>query len=166
MKSRQSIASAHRPSLGLPALGLWLGLALATAARAAEDGGATSAVLERGNGPEPSTLDAHRCPEVACGNVLRDLYEGLVAEDARSNGEFFCVVERVGEDQRDEMTVMVEVPDLQSNGAAVKADLERRLKEVIGVRVTVQPAAKGDLDPYTGTTQTTKLKRLLDKRKV
>ena len=40
-------------------------------------------VLERGNGPEPSTLDAHRCPEVACVNVLRDLYEGLVAEDAR-----------------------------------------------------------------------------------
>lgn len=39
--------------------------------------------LDRGNGPEPSTLDAHRCPEVACANVLRDLYEGLVAEDAR-----------------------------------------------------------------------------------
>ena len=40
------------------------------------------AQLERGNGPEPSTLDAHRCQEVACGNVLRDLYEGLVTEDA------------------------------------------------------------------------------------
>ena len=39
--------------------------------------------LERGNGPEPSTLDAHTCQEVACGNVLRDLYEGLVTEDAR-----------------------------------------------------------------------------------
>ena len=38
--------------------------------------------LERGNGPEPSTLDAHKCQEVACGNILRDLYEGLVAEDA------------------------------------------------------------------------------------
>lgn len=38
--------------------------------------------LERGNGPEPSTLDAHRCQEVSCGNVLRDLYEGLVTEDA------------------------------------------------------------------------------------
>ncbi len=38
--------------------------------------------LERGNGPEPSTLDAHRCQEIACANVLRDLYEGLVAEDA------------------------------------------------------------------------------------
>lgn len=38
--------------------------------------------LERGNGPEPATLDAHKCQEVACGNILRDLYEGLVAEDA------------------------------------------------------------------------------------
>ncbi|MFC0679513.1 ABC transporter substrate-binding protein [Lysobacter korlensis] len=44
---------------------------------------ASQAQLERGNGPEPSTLDAHRCQEVACGNVLRDLYEGLVTEDAR-----------------------------------------------------------------------------------
>lgn len=44
-------------------------------------GPALGQVLERGNGPEPSTLDAHRCPEVACANVLRDLYEGLVAED-------------------------------------------------------------------------------------
>ena len=39
--------------------------------------------LERGNGPEPSTLDAHKCQEVACGNILRDLYEGLVTEDAQ-----------------------------------------------------------------------------------
>ncbi|MFZ5636495.1 MAG: peptide ABC transporter substrate-binding protein [Pseudomonadota bacterium] len=38
--------------------------------------------LERGNGPEPATLDAHACQEVACGNILRDLYEGLVTEDA------------------------------------------------------------------------------------
>lgn len=44
-------------------------------------GPAWGQALERGNGPEPSTLDAHRCPEVACANVLRDLYEGLVAED-------------------------------------------------------------------------------------
>ena len=43
---------------------------------------ASAQTLQRGNGPEPSTLDAHRCPEVACGNVLRDLYEGLVGEDA------------------------------------------------------------------------------------
>jgi oligopeptide transport system substrate-binding protein len=54
------------------------GLAGADAAAQA----APMAALRRGNGPEPSTLDAHRCPEVACGNILRDLYEGLVGEDA------------------------------------------------------------------------------------
>lgn len=57
-------------------------LLLALAAPAVPAQGA-AAQLERGNGPEPSTLDAHRCQEVACGNVLRDLYEGLVTEDAR-----------------------------------------------------------------------------------
>lgn len=54
--------------------GTWLALVLALPAAAA--------TLERGNGPEPSTLDAHKCQEVACGNILRDLYEGLVTEDA------------------------------------------------------------------------------------
>lgn len=44
---------------------------------------AAGAQLERGNGPEPSTLDAHKCQEVACANILRDLYEGLVSEDAQ-----------------------------------------------------------------------------------
>lgn len=63
-----------RPSFRMLA-GAWLTLLLA--------GPAGAATLERGNGPEPSTLDAHKCQEVACGNVLRDLYEGLVTEDAR-----------------------------------------------------------------------------------
>lgn len=54
----------------------------AVPAQAAPDAPAATQ-LERGNGPEPSTLDAHRCQEVACGNVLRDLYEGLVTEDAQ-----------------------------------------------------------------------------------
>jgi oligopeptide transport system substrate-binding protein len=59
----------------LPALLLWLCSSVAGASPLVQ--------LERGNGPEPATLDAHRCQEVACGNVLRDLYEGLVTEDAR-----------------------------------------------------------------------------------
>lgn len=46
---------------------------------------AAAQTLERGNGPEPSTLDAHKCPEVACGNILRDLYEGLVSKDGKGN---------------------------------------------------------------------------------
>ena len=61
------------------ALLLWL-CSMATCVPAAQ---AQARTLERGNGPEPSTLDAHACQEVACGNILRDLYEGLVAEDAR-----------------------------------------------------------------------------------
>lgn len=56
-------------------------LALVTAIAQAQPG--APARLERGNGPEPGTLDPHRCQEVACGNVLRDLFEGLVTEDAR-----------------------------------------------------------------------------------
>jgi oligopeptide transport system substrate-binding protein len=60
---------------------LRLALILLVAAMSSS-GAARAQVLDRGNGPEPSTLDAHKCPEVACGNVLRDLYEGLVAEDA------------------------------------------------------------------------------------
>jgi oligopeptide transport system substrate-binding protein len=35
-------------------------------------------VLDRGNGPEPTTLDLHRGAEVSPQNVLMDLYEGLV----------------------------------------------------------------------------------------
>jgi oligopeptide transport system substrate-binding protein len=54
----------------------------ALADAAAQTGASSLAQLERGNGPEPGTLDAHRCQEVACGNILRDLYEGLVTEDA------------------------------------------------------------------------------------
>jgi oligopeptide transport system substrate-binding protein len=62
-------------SLSKPALLLLLLLPALAAARE----------LVRGNGPEPSTLDPHRCQEVACGNILRDLYEGLVTEDAAGN---------------------------------------------------------------------------------
>ena len=57
-------------------------------------GPAPAATLERGNGPEPSTLDAHRCPEVACANVLRDLYEGLVAEDGVTTATLLQTAQR------------------------------------------------------------------------
>jgi oligopeptide transport system substrate-binding protein len=42
---------------------------------------ASAATLERGNGPEPDSLDAHRAQSLSAFNVLRDLYEGLVTED-------------------------------------------------------------------------------------
>jgi oligopeptide transport system substrate-binding protein len=43
---------------------------------------AAISTLERGNGPEPDSLDAHRAQSLSAFNVLRDLYEGLVTEDA------------------------------------------------------------------------------------
>ena len=98
-------------------------------------------------------------------NVFPEAIGALVVQDERTNGEYFIVVDRVGEAQKDEMTVMVEVPSGDA-GPAVKADLERRLKEALGVRMTVQTHAKGSLDSYTGSSQTTKVKRLLDRRKL
>lgn len=97
-------------------------------------------------------------------NVFPEAVGAVVSGDRRTNGEFFCFVDRVGEAGTDEITVMVEVTDPAADRAALKADLERRMKEVLGVRVTVSPADKGALDPYTGTSQTSKIKRVLDRR--
>ncbi len=82
---------------------------------------AAAQTLDRGNGPEPSTLDAHRCPEVACANVLRDLYEGLVAEDAR--GELIPgMAERWSETPDGTTWTFVLRPDLRwSNGESLDA---------------------------------------------
>jgi hypothetical protein len=75
------------------------------------------------------------------------------------------MIERFGESGREELTVMVEVPELAAHGPAVKGNLERRLREVIGLRTIVTPVGVHELDPHTGLSQTSKIKRLLDKRK-
>ena len=103
--------------------------------------------------------------EVRGVNVFTEAIGVALAEDNRSNGEYFCVIERVGESGREELTVMVEVPALAAHGAAVKENLERRLREVIGLRTIVSPVAVHALDPHTGLSQISKIKRLLDKRK-
>lgn len=43
-------------------------------------GAAEQTVLRKGNGPEVETLDPHKAEGVSAANVLRDLFEGLVAE--------------------------------------------------------------------------------------
>jgi phenylacetate-CoA ligase len=98
-------------------------------------------------------------------NVFPEAIGAAVAEDKRSNGEYFCIVERVGEAGRDEMTVMVEVADAKTDRAAFKNDLESRLKEVLGVKVVVQPSEPHSLAEQTGVAKTSKIKRLLDRRK-
>ena len=98
-------------------------------------------------------------------NVFPEAIGALVAEDARSTGEYFCIVERVGEVGRDEMTVMVEAAASSVDIAALHDDIERRLHEALSVRVEVKVVGRGELDPHTGVTRNTKARRLLDNRK-
>ena len=98
-------------------------------------------------------------------NVFPEAIGALVAEDARSTGEYFCVVERAGAAGREEMTVMVEATGASVDVTALHADLERRLHEALGVKVQVQVVGRGELDQHTGVTRNTKPRRLLDKRK-
>ncbi len=44
-----------------------------------------SETLHRGNSTEPVTLDPHKSEDVSSGNIIRDLFEGLVTEDAAGN---------------------------------------------------------------------------------
>lgn len=59
----------------------WLCAALASAWLAAAGAATLPDVLERGNGPEPDSLDPARAQGLSAHQVLRDLYEGLVSED-------------------------------------------------------------------------------------
>jgi phenylacetate-CoA ligase len=98
-------------------------------------------------------------------NVFPEAVGAAVVEDRRTNGEYFCFVDRVGEAGTDRMDVWVEVTDAAADREHVRTDLERRMKEVLGVKVQVTPVAKGELDEFTMTSQSSKVKRLLDRRK-
>lgn len=98
-------------------------------------------------------------------NVFPEAVGAVVAEDRRSNGEYFCIVERVGEAGRDEMTVLVEVAGPSVDRDALRQDLERRLKEVLSVKVDVEPVDAKATAEMTGVAATSKIKRLADRRK-
>ena len=97
-------------------------------------------------------------------NVFPEAIGGVVATERRSNGEYVCIVERVGVEQREEMTVLVEAVHPSVDHAQLQVDLERRFKEVVGVRLIVEVVDRGKTDEYTGTSRTSKIKRLLDRR--
>ena len=63
------------------------------------------------------------------------------------------------------MDVWVELVDEKADAELFKTNLERRMKEVLGVKVQITPVPKGSLDKYTGTSSTSKIKRLMDRRK-
>ncbi len=97
-------------------------------------------------------------------NVFPEAVGAVVVADARTNGEYVCIVERTGADDREAMTVLVEVAEAAADRAQVERDFEQRLKEVLGVKVAVQAVGRGETDRYTGTSSTSKIKRLIDRR--
>jgi phenylacetate-CoA ligase len=97
-------------------------------------------------------------------NVFPEAVGAVVVADPRTNGEYVCIVERTGAEQREEMTIQVEMRDADTDRAALQRDFEQRLKEVLGVRVVVQAVDRGATDRYTGTSTTSKIRRLIDRR--
>jgi len=98
-------------------------------------------------------------------NIFPEAVGALVAEDRRTTGEYFCIVERTGREGRDEMTVLVECMDETIDRAQVESDLMRRLREALNVQIAVTAKDRGDLDAHTGLSKTSKIKRIDDRRK-
>jgi phenylacetate-CoA ligase len=98
-------------------------------------------------------------------NIFPEAVGALVAEERRTTGEYFCIVERVGREGRDEMTVLVECIDGTVDRPQLELDLKRRLREALSVQIAVVAKNRGELDAYTGLSKTSKIKRLDDRRK-
>jgi len=98
-------------------------------------------------------------------NVFPEAIATIVANDPRSNGEFVCIVERVGADERDEMTVLVEVAEDGVDRADLERSLATRCRDVLGVKLRIQAVDKGVTDTHTGLSKTSKIKRVVDRRK-
>jgi phenylacetate-CoA ligase len=96
-------------------------------------------------------------------NVFPEAIGAIVGEDKRTNGEYVCVLEG-GEGERETMTVMVETADQGAPPDDIEAELANRLKEALGVRLKVQAVQRGGLDHLTGLSQTSKIRRLIDRR--
>ena len=97
-------------------------------------------------------------------NVFPEAVGAVVVADSRTNGEYVCIVERTGAEDREEMKVMIEVPDPATERASFVRDFEQRFKEVLGVRVVVEAVDRGGTDRFTGTSVSSKIKRLVDRR--
>jgi phenylacetate-CoA ligase len=96
-------------------------------------------------------------------NVFPEAIGAIIGEDRRSNGEYVCVLERA-EGGAETMTVLFETLDRNETSQAIETELAERLKEALGVRLTVKAVERGGLDDLTGLSQTSKIKRLIDRR--
>ena len=95
-------------------------------------------------------------------NVFPEAIGAIVGEDRRTTGEYVCVLEDA---EGESMTVLVEMLDPSVHASVLERELAERLKEALGVRLEVQAVERGGLDHLTGLSQTSKIKRLIDRRK-
>jgi phenylacetate-CoA ligase len=96
----------------------------------------------------------------ACGAVIQE-HEGV-------GGEYFCYVEHRpgrGGRAREEMTVMVEAAGTAPDGPALREELERLLKQRIGVQILVEVVDRDALRALTGHGERAKLRRFEDRRR-
>jgi len=98
-------------------------------------------------------------------NVYPSACQTAVRADTRTNGEYLCVVEHVGEGlgRRLEMTVRVERRSADIPRDALQQSLEEALHKDLDVRVSVDVVDAGELLPFTGSGE--KIRRVLDLRK-
>src|SRR3546814_19241000 len=91
--------------------------------------------------------------------------QGAVKKDARTTGEFLCVVSRIGEGvaQQDEMVIQVERKSTFVDKKALTDDLTATLTTEQGARIRIEVVESGALDEYTKSGE--KHSRLLDLRK-
>jgi len=89
-----------------------------------------------------------------------------VKSDVRTSGEWICVVGRqeVAGSSRDNLSVRVETLAGVGQPEDLRNHLERRLREDLGLKVTVELLGEGELAPLTNVGREGKARRLLDLR--
>ncbi len=96
-------------------------------------------------------------------NIFPEAIGAIVSETRESNGEYVCIVE-LGAQGQEEMSVRVELIDPNSATGKIETALAERLKMSLGVKIKVEACAPGSLSALTGLKDSSKVRRLIDKR--
>jgi phenylacetate-CoA ligase len=99
-------------------------------------------------------------------NIYPLACQSVVTRDARTTGEYLCVVSNEGEglSRRETFVVRIERRSRDIDAARLQQDMVAELHKVLGVRVDVEIAEPGGLSEQTGLGIQNKVRRLLDLR--
>lgn len=98
-------------------------------------------------------------------SIFPDAIGAVAAEDARTNGEFVCVLEKPDDAGRERLIVMIESPLEAAARPDLIATLEQRFKDAVGVKLEIEVVGPGELTGLTLIDKQTKPRRLIDKTK-